>query len=63
MYYIEKNDSDKKKILITIILLWLINLAVGFIDEKYRGNGTGTLLFILGMFIWGFMDERKKSIM
>ena len=58
--YLQKNDHYKKMILGTIISLWMINSAVSFMVSTYHGTAVGTLLFISGFYLWGWMDARKE---
>lgn len=57
--YLKKNKKHKRIILTTIIILWFINMIIGFMVDKYRGTGTGMVLFLLGFYMWGWMDTRK----
>lgn len=57
--YVRKNMRHKRIILTTIIILWFLNRIAGFVFDKYRGTGTGMILFVLGFYMWGWMDASR----
>ena len=42
--YLQKNDHYKKIILGTIVILWMINSAVSFMVDTYRGTAVGNAI-------------------
>jgi len=57
--YLKKNKKHTRILLTATTILWFINMIFDFVVDTYRGTGTGMVLFLLGFYLWGFMDARK----